>query len=94
MVQIETAVRRNAKIPDFTGLECMLDARTDSSGAAVTATFDSWVTDRQKDAANIQKQGRLLREEAANTKKQNDGNAGSSNDKKGGKKGDAGEQRG
>jgi hypothetical protein len=91
LVQIETAVRRNAKVPDFTGLDCMLDARTDSSGAAVTATFDSWVTDRQKDMANIQKQGRLLREEAANAKKFTAEVGG----KGGGKqKVDSGEQRG
>ena len=68
-MQIETAVRRNPKVPDFTGLECMLDSRTDSSGAAVTATFDSWVTERQRDAANIQKQGRLVREETVHAKK-------------------------
>jgi hypothetical protein len=80
-------------VPDFTGtgLDCMLDARTDSSGAAVTATFDSWVTDRQKDMSNIQKQGRLLREEAAHAKKFTEvgGKAG-----KGGKGADTGEQRG
>ena len=69
LVQIETAVRRNPKVPDYTGLECMLDSCTDSSGAAVTATFDSWVTERQRDAANTQKQGHLVREENAHAKK-------------------------
>ena len=63
LVQIEAAVRRNPKVPDFSGLDVLMSAATDESGAATTAVFTEWVADRQKDQATIAKQGRLLREE-------------------------------
>ncbi|CAK0836811.1 unnamed protein product, partial [Prorocentrum cordatum] len=63
LVQIEVAVRRNAKVPDFTGLDVLMSASTDESGAATTAVFSQWVANGQKDQATIAKQGRLLREE-------------------------------
>ena len=63
LVQIEAAVRRNPKVPDFSGLDVLMSAATDESGAATTAVFTQWVADRQKDQATIAKQGRLLREE-------------------------------
>ena len=63
LVQIEAAVKKNPKIPDFSGLDIMLDANTDASGAAVTTTFNTWVADQQKAAAQISKQNRVLKEE-------------------------------
>ena len=62
-MQIEAAVRKSPKMPDFSGLEIMTQANADPSGAAVTQGFNSWVAAQQKDAATIAKQGRLLREE-------------------------------
>ena len=69
IVQIEAAVRRNPKVPDYSGLEVFLAANTDESGAATTVVFNQWVADRQKDQAQIAKQGRLLREEKEAEKK-------------------------
>ena len=72
LVQIEAAVRRSPKLPDFSGLEVMTQAAADPSGAAITQGFNAWVASQQKDAATIAKQGRLLREEIDQlSKKQN-----------------------
>ena len=65
LIQIEAAVRRSPKTPDFNGLEVMTQANADPSGAAVTTIFNTWVASQQKDLATIAKQGRLLREETA-----------------------------
>ena len=62
LVQIEAAVRRNPKVPDFSGLGALMSAATDESGGATAAVFTQWVADRQKDQAAVAKQGRLLRE--------------------------------
>jgi hypothetical protein len=69
MVQIETAVKRNPKVPDFGGLDMMLESKLDSTGAAVTAAFNDWLKTQQQTEAQIQKQGRLLREERTAAKK-------------------------
>lgn len=43
----------------------MMEARADLTGAAITASFDVWVVELQSSRAQIAKQGRLMREEAA-----------------------------
>lgn len=64
LVQLEAAVRRNPKVPDFSGLEAMMEAHFDLSGAATTDRFNQWVMEQQRTQAQISKQSRLLREEA------------------------------
>lgn len=72
LVQLEAAARRNPKAPDFTGLEVMIEAHADASGAAITAGFDQWVMEQQRSRAPIAKQGRLMREEAELERKKHD----------------------
>ena len=71
LIQIETAVRRNPKSPDFTGLESLLEATEDETGGAVLPDFFTWLSSQQKDQAQILKQFRFFKEEqvsAAKTK--------------------------
>ena len=63
LIMIETAVERNARNPDYDGLEAMLSSSLAPSGAAVTEGFTQWLTNRQRDQAQIMKQGRMLRDE-------------------------------
>lgn len=72
LVQLEAAARRNPKAPDLTGLEVMMEAHADASGAAITAGFDQWVMEQQRSRAQIAKQGRLMREEAELERKKYD----------------------
>ena len=51
----------------------MLNTNTDSSGGAVTTTFNAWVAEQQKALAQVTKQGRLLKEEQEATRKMNNG---------------------
>ena len=77
MLQIEMAVERSAKAPDFEGLDFMLSSTVSPSGAIVTEKFTEWLTNRQRDQAHIMKQGRLLREErVAESKKKKHGGEG------------------
>ena len=46
--QIEMAVRRNLKQPDYEGLDAILDAAIDSSGAVVLPSISSWLAEKQK----------------------------------------------
>jgi hypothetical protein len=77
LVQIEAAVKRNPKVPDYSGLDIFMNTNTDESGAATTAAFSQWVADRQRDQAQIAKQGRLLREEKEAAAKRAGGQKGS-----------------
>lgn len=63
LVQIETAVSRSPKHPDYTGLDLVLATPTSERGQANTRQFDEWLTGRMKDRAQIWKQQRLFREE-------------------------------
>ena len=65
LLQIEAAVSRNPRMPDFEGLDLMLTSAVAPDGGIVTEKFTEWLTSRQRDAAQIMKQGRLLREERA-----------------------------
>jgi len=53
LVQIETAVSRNARHPDYSGLDVVLSAPTSDRGQATTRAFDEWITQRMKDRAQI-----------------------------------------
>ena len=61
--QIEMAVKRNPKQPDYEGLDAILDTAIDSSGAVVLPSISSWLAEKQKDEAFILKQSRLWAEE-------------------------------
>ena len=65
LLQIELAVERNPKQPDFEGLEIMLTSALAPAGGAATEKFSEWLIARQRDQTQIMKQGRLLREESA-----------------------------
>ena len=63
LVQMETAVARNAQNPDFTGLDLMLEDSVGQGGEAITTTFNSWLSTKLKEKASIAKQTRLYKEE-------------------------------
>ena len=69
IVQIEMAVDKNPKHPDFTGLGILVDGTTTAGGAARVPKFTSWVTSRQKEQGDIWKQRRLYSEELGKEEK-------------------------
>ena len=73
MIQIEMAVSRNSKAPDFTGLSVVLSSITDGSGALQTKGFHKWVADRNEARARVMKSERLYNEERANQRKKGKG---------------------
>ena len=63
VVQLEMAVEKNLKHPDFSGLGVLVDGTVSSSGASRVPKFQSWISSRQKEQAEIFKQRRLYTEE-------------------------------
>ena len=63
MIQIEMAVSRNSKAPDFTGLSVVLSSVTDGSGAVQTRGFHKWVAEKNESRASIMKSERLYHKE-------------------------------
>ena len=63
VVQLEMAVEKNPKHPDFSGLGVLVDGTVSSSGAVRVPKFQSWISTRQKEQAEIFKQRRLYTEE-------------------------------
>ena len=63
LTQIETAVKRNPKFPDYEGLDGMLEASVDSSGVAYAPAFTSWFAEKRRSQATIMKADRQYREE-------------------------------
>ena len=63
LIQLEVAIERNPRHPDFTGLEEVTGGPTTSAGTARVPKFMEHVTARQRDKAQIWKQSRLFREE-------------------------------
>ena len=57
------AVERNARHPDNSGLDVLLQAPVSAGGRAVTSKFNTYITDRLKERAQVWKQERLYREE-------------------------------
>lgn len=78
IVQVEAAVKRNPRQPDFDGLESVMDSAIDEAGAAVVADFSKWVSDRQQAEAQILKAGRMWRQERATDVKRRGGGQSSS----------------
>ena len=78
---IQKAVRRNPKVPDFTGFERFLITAVDDLGGVVATGFDEWMASEQKSEALILKQSRLWNEEqsAENKRQTNRGNTGHPN---------------
>ena len=68
-IQIEMAVERNPKSPDFAGLHLVLGGALNAKGAANAYKFKSWVADRQRDEGQQLKQARLLRGDKVNIAK-------------------------
>ena len=87
MIQIEMAVSRNSKAPDFTGLSVVLSSVTDGSGAVQTKGFHKWVADKNFARASIMKSERLYHEERATARKQVKGAPKGGKDSKGRGKG-------
>ena len=87
MIQIEMAVSRNSKAPDFTGLSVVLSSVTDGSGAIQTRGFHKWVADKNESRARIMKSERLYHEERGIAKKKQKGEGKGKGDKKGGRGG-------
>ena len=66
VVMLEMAVARDPRDPDFSGLGVISDGAVGTDGAARAPRFRTWVSDRQKERANILKQSRLYKEETQN----------------------------
>ena len=73
LVRLETAIGRNPRAPDFSGLEDMLISGTTDSGGAITASFTEWFANRQKNKAQVMKQQRLYKEEVESESKNKKG---------------------
>jgi hypothetical protein len=63
LLQIQRAVRRSPRSPDFEGLEAFTSHSLDPSGGVLAVGFDRHVASVQKDEAFILKQQRMAREE-------------------------------
>ena len=82
LYQIELAVRKSPKSPDFDGLEFLLETAVDASGAAVLPSIAKWLGETQHKEAFTLKQMRLWTEErAALDKKKQNNNKNDKNDK-------------
>ena len=82
LYQIELAVRKSPKSPDFEGLEFLLETAVDASGAAVLPSIAKWLGETQHKEAFTLKQMRLWTEERAAADKKRDGGNGKNNGKK------------
>lgn len=63
LIQVEVATERNARRPDYSGLDIVVSAPVSAAGRATTQRFSAWITDRLKERSQIWKQERLYREE-------------------------------
>ena len=75
MMQIQRAVNRNPRAPDFAGLERWMAHVNDSSGLASTPWFDRYLTEINKNDAKYLTHLRLLateEEEAEKSKTKKD----------------------
>ena len=64
LIQIGTAVTRNARHPGYAGLDVVFSAPASERGQAATRGFDEWITGRAKERATIWKNTRLYQKEA------------------------------
>jgi len=72
LIQVEQAVRRNPKQPDYEGLDVITANLTDETGAIQTRAFASWVGEQQKNEAFVLKHNRAWHEERNNLSKKTD----------------------
>ena len=63
LLTLEIAVARSPNAPDVSGLEVVAENPIAATGQAYVSNMTSWITDRLKEKANIQKQSRLFKEE-------------------------------
>jgi hypothetical protein len=72
ILQIQRAVKRNPKSPDFSGLECFVTHTLDHTAGLTTTDFDKYISEVQRAEAQVMKQQRLQREETdAHSKRKN-----------------------
>ena len=80
---IQKAIKKNARAPDFDGLELHLTHLLDSTGGITTSAFDRHVAEEMRTEATTMKQHRLWREEHdADTKRKNTNTNGNDKGKK------------
>jgi hypothetical protein len=70
LIQLETAVERNPRAPDFAGLDIFMGGSTTAEGKAMTSKFTEHISNKLKERAAIWKQERLYKEEKNNLSKQ------------------------
>jgi hypothetical protein len=66
-------VMRNAKQPDWEGLDIMTSSAVNPTGGVDVPVFTAWLSGAQRDAAKVLQQGRLLREERGHEDKRRNG---------------------
>ena len=66
LLQVQRAVRRNPRAPDFEGLEGYMRHSDGASGVALSPAFDKHIAELQKTEATVLKFQRLAREEVDN----------------------------
>jgi hypothetical protein len=71
LFQIELAVERNPKTPDFEGLDALLETVAKSSGGVSLPSLSKWFSDHQQKEAFTLKQFRLAAEERKELEKKN-----------------------
>ena len=76
MHQIETAVRRNPKNPDFSNQDMLLSTGIDEFGGIIATRYSHWVSTVQRDQAQVLKQQRLYAEEQGHARKAAGGDGG------------------
>ena len=72
-IEIQSAVKRNPKHPDFMGLGFGTQTTLDESGAIRTGAYHEWLAEQQKVEGRLYKYGREHREELAAEKKRQAG---------------------
>ena len=87
---IQKAIARNAKQPDFEGLEIHLNHALDAGGGLTTSAYDRHIAEEQKAHAITLKQTRLWKEEQEALKNKAGGGGGPDKDKNKKKKGGQG----
>ena len=63
LVQAEVAVKRNARFPDYSGLDILIAAPVGATGQATTNRFNAWASEKLNERSQIWRQDRLYREE-------------------------------
>ena len=76
LYQIELAVRKSPKTPEYDGLEFLLETAVDSSGGVVLPSMAKWLGETQHKEAFTLKQMRLWAEERASLEKRTKGKKG------------------